>query len=162
MIHSGVQSQQELICLCNNIDGSKEEHNTFWDADKIAVLSLSSKLYKDYHFVILPTNICPFLFFTALRQSLTSQGAFTNYVYRICLFFDHLFPSVYIFYGIKVYKKSICLTTYTPALVNVVCERPLIKNEQVHARAEGESENLWMPVLFGGLNLHPFPWFIQG
>ena len=41
-------------------------------------------------------------------------------------FFDHLPPSVYIFYGIKVYKKSIFLTTYPPPLVNVVCERPLI------------------------------------
>jgi hypothetical protein len=42
-------------------------------------------------------------------------------------FFDHLPPSVYIFYDIKVYKKSIFLTTYPPPLVNVVCERPLIK-----------------------------------
>ena len=42
-------------------------------------------------------------------------------------FFDHLPPSVYIFYGIKVYKKFIFLTTYPPPLVNVVCERPLIK-----------------------------------
>ena len=40
-------------------------------------------------------------------------------------FFDHLPPSVYIFYGIIVYKKSIFLTTYPPPLVNVVCERPL-------------------------------------
>ena len=40
-------------------------------------------------------------------------------------FFDHLTPSVYIFYGMKVYKKSIFLTTYPPPLVNVVCERPL-------------------------------------
>ena len=40
-------------------------------------------------------------------------------------FFDHLPPSVYIFYGINVYKKSIFLTTYPPPLVNVVCERPL-------------------------------------
>ena len=39
-------------------------------------------------------------------------------------FFDHLSPSVYIFYGINVYKKSIFLTTYYPPLVNVVCERP--------------------------------------
>merc|ERR1712008_329696 len=39
-------------------------------------------------------------------------------------FFDHLPPSVYIFYGIKVYKKSIFLTTYPPPLINVVCERP--------------------------------------
>ena len=40
-------------------------------------------------------------------------------------FFDHLPPSVYIFYGMKVYKKSIFLTTYPPPLVSVVCERPL-------------------------------------
>ena len=41
-------------------------------------------------------------------------------------FFDHLPSSVYIFYGINVYKKLIFLTTYPPPLVNVVCERPLI------------------------------------
>ena len=41
-------------------------------------------------------------------------------------FLDHLPPSVYIFYGIKVYKKPIFWTTYPPPLVNVVCERPLI------------------------------------
>ena len=41
-------------------------------------------------------------------------------------FFDHLPPSVYIFYGINVYKKSNFLTSYPPPLVNVVCERPLI------------------------------------
>ena len=40
-------------------------------------------------------------------------------------FFDHLLPSIYIFYGIKVYKKSGFLTTYPPPHVNVVCERPL-------------------------------------
>ena len=40
-------------------------------------------------------------------------------------FFDHLPPSVYILYGMKVYKKSIFSTTYPPPLVNVVCERPL-------------------------------------
>ena len=43
-------------------------------------------------------------------------------------FFDHLPPSVYIFFGIKVYKKSIFLTTYLPPLVNVVCERPPTSN----------------------------------
>jgi hypothetical protein len=53
-------------------------------------------------------------------------GAFTNYVYKIWGFFDYLPPSVYIFYGMKVYKKSIFLTTYPPTLVNVVCERPPI------------------------------------
>ena len=46
-------------------------------------------------------------------------------------FFDHLPPSVYIFYGIKVYKKSIFLTTYPPPLVNVVCERPLTVTSKV-------------------------------
>ena len=40
-------------------------------------------------------------------------------------FFDPPPPSVYIFYGINVYKKSIFLTIYPPPLVNVVCERPL-------------------------------------
>ena len=40
-------------------------------------------------------------------------------------FFDHLPSSVYIFYGIKVYKRLIFLTTFPPSLVNVVCERPL-------------------------------------
>ena len=46
-----------------------------------------------------------------------SQTTFTR--------FDFLWlpPSVYIFYGIKVYKKSIFLTTYPPPLVNVVCEK---------------------------------------
>ena len=39
--------------------------------------------------------------------------------------FDHLPPSIYIFYGMKVYKKLIFLTTYPPPLVNVVCEWPL-------------------------------------
>ena len=53
------------------------------------------------------------------------KGAFTNYVYMICLFLTTYPPSVYIFYGIKVYKKSIFLTAYPPPLVNVVCERPL-------------------------------------
>ena len=43
-------------------------------------------------------------------------------------FFDHLPPSIYIFYCIKVYKKSIFLTTYPPPLVNIVCERPLSGN----------------------------------
>ena len=33
-------------------------------------------------------------------------------------FFDHLLPSVYIFYGKKVYKKSIFLTTYPPPLAS--------------------------------------------
>ena len=52
-------------------------------------------------------------------------------VHKLCLqdlaFFDHLPPSVYIFYGIIVYKKLMFLTTYPPPLVNVVCElRPKV------------------------------------
>ena len=39
-------------------------------------------------------------------------------------FFDHLPPSIYIFYGMNVYKKLIFLTIYPPPLVKVVCERP--------------------------------------
>ena len=38
-----------------------------------------------------------------------------------------VFHCIYSFYGIKVYKKSIFLTTYPSPLVNVVCERPLGK-----------------------------------
>ena len=34
-----------------------------------------------------------------------NQGTFTNYVYKILASFDHLPPCVYIFYGMKVYKK---------------------------------------------------------
>ena len=51
---------------------------------------------------------------------------FTNYVYKILAFSDHLPPCVYIFYGMNVYKKWTFWTTYLPSLVNVVCERPLI------------------------------------
>ena len=39
-------------------------------------------------------------------------------------FFDRLPTSVYIFYCINVYKKSIFLTTYPTPPVNVVCETP--------------------------------------
>ena len=39
--------------------------------------------------------------------------------------------SVYTFYGIKVYKKSIFFTTYPPPLVNVVCERSPIMSRQI-------------------------------
>ena len=54
------------------------------------------------------------------------KGSFTNYVDKILAFFDHLPPSVDIFYGMNVYKKWTFWTTYLPSLVNVVCERPLI------------------------------------
>ena len=68
-------------------------------------------------------------------------------VHKLCLrnltFFDHLPPSVYIFYGIKVYKKSIFLTTYPPPLVNVVCERPLTEKSNIWA----DYEQLLRPVL---------------
>ena len=56
---------------------------------------------------------------------LSSLGGVHKLRLQNLAFFDHLPPSVYIFYGIKVYKKSIFLTTYPPPLVNIVCERPL-------------------------------------
>ena len=55
----------------------------------------------------------------------TVLGGVNKLLYKICLVFDHLPLSVYIFYGIKVYKKLIFLIIYPPPLVNVVCERPL-------------------------------------
>ena len=60
-------------------------------------------------------------------------------------FFDHLPPSVYIFYGIKVYKKSIFLTTYPPPLVNVVCERSLW--DLINLLSQYFHENGFIPVL---------------
>ena len=42
-----------------------------------------------------------------------------------CPFFDHLPPSVDIFYLMNVDKNRHFLTTYPSPLVNVVCERPL-------------------------------------
>ena len=51
------------------------------------------------------------------------KGAFTNYIYKIWLFLTTYSLRLH-FYGIKVYKKLIFLTTYPPPLVNVVCERP--------------------------------------
>ena len=51
---------------------------------------------------------------------------FTNYVDKFLSFFDHLPPSVDIFYlTYMVDKKSKYLTTYPHPLVSVVCERPL-------------------------------------
>ena len=54
-------------------------------------------------------------------------GALLGVIHKLRLqnlaLFDHLPPSVYIFCGMKVYKKSICLTTYPPPFVNVVYER---------------------------------------
>ena len=58
---------------------------------------------------------------------LIDQGAVHKLRLQDLAFFDPLPPSVYIFYGIKIYKKSIFLTTYPPPLVNVVCERPLME-----------------------------------
>ena len=54
-----------------------------------------------------------------------AKGAFTNYVYKIWLILTTYpppltFPTVHT----NVEKKSIFLTAYHPALVNVVCERP--------------------------------------
>ena len=50
------------------------------------------------------TKNCSQTFSSKSERRGTARGAFTNYVYKICLF----------------------LTTYPPPLVNVVCERPLI------------------------------------
>ena len=58
-------------------------------------------------------------------------------------FFDYLPPSVYIFYGIKVYKKLfVFLTTYPPPLVNVVCERPLTEKKQWNRNKQFIDEQL--------------------
>ena len=54
-----------------------------------------------------------------------SQTTFTRFVFFLTTYPP---PSVYIFYGIIVYKKSIFLSIYPPLLVNVVCERPLKEN----------------------------------
>ena len=62
------------------------------------------------------------------HQIFPSKGGVHKLRLQDLSFFDHLPTSVYIFYGIKVYKKSIILTTYPPPLVNVVCERPQMVN----------------------------------
>ena len=51
-----------------------------------------------------------------------TKGSFTNYVDKFLAFFDHLPPSVDIFYLINVDKKSTFLDYLPPPLVNVVCE----------------------------------------
>ena len=59
-------------------------------------------------------------------------------------FLDHLPPSVYIFYGIKVYKIFIFLTSYPPPLVNVVCEHPLDLKILTNPNLESEiRETMW-------------------
>ena len=65
---------------------------------------------KDYYTMTSHTNIP--VKWMALESLISGKGSFTNYVDKILGFFDHLSPSVYIFYGINVYKKSIFLTTY--------------------------------------------------
>ena len=69
-------------------------------------------------------------FLCALQRSaemwlIIDKGSFTNYVDKILAFFDHLFPSVDICYGMNVHKNWTFWTTYLPRLVNVVCDRPL-------------------------------------
>ena len=59
-------------------------------------------------------------------------------------FFDHLPPSVYNFYGIKVYKKSIFFTTSPPPLVNVVCERPLTAGKKLKHRENDNEPTLYI------------------
>ena len=69
------------------------------------------------------------------------KGAYTNYVDKIMAFFDHLPPSVDIFYGINVDKKSIFSTTYPLPLVNVVCECPLSPSQGLHKFPSQQSSN---------------------
>ena len=114
----------------------------FWycpiKGEKITVFQLkySFKLLKPSAF---PTGIEFYACCIILKRSLIRNSrCIWNQSLYLCLggvhklrlqdlsFFDHLPPSIYIFYGIKVYKKSIFLTTYPPPIVNVVCERPLI------------------------------------
>ena len=64
--------------------------------------------------------------------SISTKGSFTNYIDKILAFFDHLPPCVDIFCSMNVDKKWTFLDhcTYLPGLVNVVCERPLYRNNQ--------------------------------
>ena len=60
------------------------------------------------------------------QKLLQDKRPFTNYVDKFLSFFDHLAPSVDIFYlTYMVDTKSKYLTTYPHPLVDVVCERPL-------------------------------------
>ena len=91
------------------------------------IQSYCSKILERFRFVIecrppiLQSSTLNLIYWTQVFSIRgRSQTTFTRFG-----FFDHLPPSVYIFCGIKVYKKSIFLTTYPPPFVNVVCERPL-------------------------------------
>ena len=72
-----------------------------------------------------PPRVVNWVHFTWYLLFVTWQGGVHKLRLQNLAFFDHIPPSVYIFYDLKVYKKSIFLTTYPPPLVNVVCERPL-------------------------------------
>ena len=85
-----------------------------------------------------------------------SQTTFTKFG-----FFYHLPPSVYFFYGMKVYIKSIFLTTYPPPLVNVGCERPLNKNTDKQNRCaislhKSKSQRIYYHYLSNFLTLDIF------
>ena len=53
-------------------------------------------------------------------QNLPSKGPFKNYIDKILAFFDHLPPSIDIFYLMDVVKKSTILDYLPPPLVNIV------------------------------------------
>ena len=86
-----------------------------------------------FHCLYFSKNTLIYTLIVVSSEYYISQRACTNAVLGVfhklhlqdLAFFDHLPPSVYIFYGIKVYKKAIFLTTYPTPLVNVVCERSL-------------------------------------
>ena len=102
-------------------------------------------------FFIPTKNISWLLLFTILRSCEKSKltipflgrslelGGVHKLHLQDFVFLDHLPPSVYIFYGIKVYKKSIFLTTYPPPLVNAVRERPLI---WMHQKSKQHNQDL--------------------
>ena len=80
--------------------------------------------------VLKNSGALPWIWLRGIILGYTKLGGVQKLRLQNLAFFDHLTPSVYIFYGIKVYKKSLFLTTYPPPLVNVVCERPLTWNHR--------------------------------
>ena len=80
-------------------------------------------------FVVLIFNLQRFfsqfcLSIQMLHGTFHLKGAFTNYVDKFWFLFDHLPPSVDIFWLMNVDKNWHFLTTYPPSFVNVVCECP--------------------------------------
>ena len=105
------QNRRFLICISFS----------FWMKEKPSVLKQGfHKIWKQKCASVLFTYVSPLS--SKVRVML---GGIHKLLLQVLTFFGHLPPSAYIFYGKKVYKKTIVLTTYPPPLVNVVCERPL-------------------------------------